>query len=277
VDYEFAPAPAGGYTVMGAATLIVRVTLPEGDDTSEIAARLVDVSPDGTTKTLVERGLLRPEDSGLQVFQLFANGWKVEEGHVLRLELLPRDASQQTPGFLVNYGRPSNDQRPVTISDVDIRVPVLETPGSLGGLVTAPAPKVLPKRPGVELAPGYGSVGAVQIIGRIDLGGKPTVKGRKLKVKMSCDDTANYSCAKARLKLTGAPKGGHARGRNAVLARGQDIRVGAGETDVLALRLTKRARKLFGGRNGVKRIRSEVFIKGNSAGFTTTTRIGKIR
>lgn len=162
-NYELPPAPAGGYTVMGAATLIARITLPEGDTTSEVAARLVDVSPDGTTKTLLERGLWRPEDGGVQVFQLTANGWEVEEGHVLRLELLPRDAAQTTPGFLTNYGRPSNDQRPVTIEDVDFRVPVLETPGSLDGLVSDPAPKVLPARPGVELAPGYTSIGAVSI------------------------------------------------------------------------------------------------------------------
>jgi hypothetical protein len=125
---------------MGAATVVARITLP--GDTSQIAARLVDVSPDGTTKTLVERGLWRPENKGLQVFQLFANGWKVEEGHVLRLELLPRDAARTTGGgFLANYGRPSDDQQAATIEDVDIRVPVLEAPGSLDGLVSDPAPK----------------------------------------------------------------------------------------------------------------------------------------
>jgi len=119
--------------------------------------------PTGRTKTLLERGLWRPEDKGLQVFQLTGNGWKVDEGHVVRLELLPRDAAQKTPGFLTNYGRPSNDQQPVTIEDVDFRVPVLEAPGSLGGLVSGPAPKVLPARPGVQLAPGYTSIGAVSI------------------------------------------------------------------------------------------------------------------
>ena len=139
---------------MGATTVIAEIALP--GDNSQIAARLVDVSPDGTTKTLVERGLWRPENSGYQVFQLFANGWKVEAGHVLRLELLPRDAAQTTPGgFLTNYGRPSNGQQSAFIGNIDVRVPVLESPGSLGGLVTAPAPRVLPDRPGVELAPGY--------------------------------------------------------------------------------------------------------------------------
>jgi hypothetical protein len=272
-DYELPPAPAGGYTVMGAATVVARITLP--GDTSQIAARLVDVSPDGTTKTLVERGLWRPTNQGLQVFQLFANGWKVEEGHVLRLELLPRDAAQKTPGgFLSNYGRPSNDQQSATIDDVDLRVPVLEAPGALGGLVTAPAPKVLPDRPGVELAPGYAD--AVSIKGDLGLAGKPTVKGKRLKVAMSCDDSASYSCRKARLKLEGAPKGKHARGKNAVLARGKNIRVDAGDTKTLALKLTKRGRKVFGGRNGVGRLRTEVFIRGDSTGFTTTKRTGKV-
>ena len=273
-DYELPPAPAGGYTVMGAATVVARITLP--GDTSQIAARLVDVSPDGTTKTLVERGLWRPTNQGLQVFQLFANGWKVEEGHVLRLELLPRDAAQKTPGgFLSNYGRPSNDQQAATIDDVDLRVPVLEAPGALGGLVTAPAPKVLPNRAGVELAPGYAD--AVSIKGDLGLAGKPTVKGKKLKVAMSCDDSANYSCRKARLKLKGAPKGKHDRGKNAVLARGKDIRVDAGDTRTLRLKLTKRGRKVFGGRNGVGRLRTEVFIRGDSTGFTTTKRTGKVK
>jgi len=123
-NYELPAAPAGGYTVMGAATVIANINLP--GDNSQIAARLVDVSPDGTTKTLVERGLWRPRKQGPQVFQLFANGWKVEEGHVLRLELLPRDAAQKTPGgFLSNYGRPSNGQQAATIDNVDLRVPEL--------------------------------------------------------------------------------------------------------------------------------------------------------
>ena len=94
---------------------------------------------------------------------------------------------------------------------------------------------------------------------------------------MSCDDSANYSCRKARLKLKGAPKGKHARGKNAVLARGKDIRVDAGDTKTLALKLTKRGRKVFGGRNGVGRLRTEVFIRGDSTGFTTTKRTGKVK
>ncbi len=294
-NYELPPAPAGGYTVMGAATVIARVTLPEGDDTSAVAARLVDVSPDGMTKTLIERGLWRPESGGHQVFQLFANGWKVEQGHVLRLELLPRDAAEKTPGgFLINYGRPSNDQRPVTIDDVDLRVPVLESPGSLGGLVTDPAPKVLPERPGVELARGYEAIGAVAIGGRQDLARGPTVKGGSLRTAMSCDGTAYYSCDVTKLVLEGAPKsGGRKAGRGAVLARQKGIDVAAGDERRLKLRLTRKGRELFGGRKivkrkrdgtktvktvkGLRRLRTEVIINGESAGFTVTRRVGKVR
>ncbi len=287
-NYEFPAAPAGGYTVMGAATIIADFTL--SGTNSQIAARLVDVSPDGTTKTLIERGLWRPENSGKQVFQLFANGWKVEEDHVLRLELLPRDSGQTTPGgFLSNYGRPSNGQEPATIDNVDVRVPVLEAPGALGGLVTDPAQKVLPDRPGVELAPGY--TGAVAITGPIDLIEKPTVKRDRLDTTVSCDSGSYYSCEGADILLEGAPEKGK-KGKGVVLAKGKDITVEAGGNDPLRLKLTNKARKLFkhkkvvtrknGKRQvkfvkGLKRLRTEVFINGESAGFTTAKRDGKVK
>ncbi|MGK2955299.1 MAG: CocE/NonD family hydrolase [Solirubrobacterales bacterium] len=160
-NYVVPAAPAGGYTMLGAPTVIAKIT--QAGANSQLAARLVDVSADGTTKTLVSRGLWRPENSGFQVFQLFANGWKVEEGHTLRLELLPKDAAGPANGFLTNYGRPSNGQQPATIDKLDLRIPVVEEPGSLGGLVTAPAPKVLPDRPDVALAPGFSEIGGITV------------------------------------------------------------------------------------------------------------------
>jgi dienelactone hydrolase len=288
-NYEFPPAPAGGYTVMGATTVIAEIALP--GDNSQIAARLVDVSPDGTTKTLVERGLWRPENSGYQVFQLFANGWKVEAGHVLRLELLPRDAGQTTPGgFLNNYGRPSNGQQSAFIGNIDVRVPVLESPGSLGGLVTAPAPRVLPDRPGVELAPGY--TDAVAIKGRIDLAGKPEAKRYKLRTQLSCDGDAFYSCPESEIAFKGAPKNGK-RGKGVVIAEGSEIKIAAGETAGRRFNLTDEGRKILRHRKVVKRtksgkqivkyvkglrkLRAEVLINGESAGFTTILRTGKVR
>ncbi|MBK5231761.1 MAG: acetylxylan esterase [Thermoleophilia bacterium] len=161
-NYSLPKAPAGGYTVLGSTTVVAKISLP--GDNSQIAARLVDVSANGQTKTLVSRGLWRPTQSGFQVFQLHANGWKVDTDHVLRLELLPRDSAQAAPGgFLSNYGRPSNNQQVATVSFVDLRIPVAESPGSLGGMVTAPAPRVLPDRPDVELAKGNEGIGSITI------------------------------------------------------------------------------------------------------------------
>lgn len=162
-SYQLPPAPASGYTVMGSPTVIAKINQP--GTTSQIAARLVDVAPDGSSKTLVNRELWRPAATkGYQVFQLQPNGWRVEQGHRLRLELLPGDhAKSALQGSLSNFGRPSNGQTAARISNLELRVPVVEAPGALGGLVKKPAKKVLPARPGVKLAPGLRKIGSVKI------------------------------------------------------------------------------------------------------------------
>ena len=71
-----------------------------------------------------------------------------------KLELLPKDANT-TPG--ASYGRPSNNQQNVTIANLQLRLPVRDAPGSLGGLVDYPAAKVVPA--GYQLAPGYPAQG----------------------------------------------------------------------------------------------------------------------
>ena len=130
--YRMDPAPPGGFTLMGSPTVVADI-LSLGP-TSQIAARLLDVDANGM-QTLVARGLYRPEintSATCQVFQLHPNGWKFEEGHVAKLELLPADQP---------YGRNSNGQLTVTVSNLRLRLPVLEAPG---GIVSAPSPKVLP-------------------------------------------------------------------------------------------------------------------------------------
>jgi fermentation-respiration switch protein FrsA (DUF1100 family) len=141
-NYKLAAAPAGGFTLMGSPTVIADISAPGGQ--SELAARLVDVAP-GETESLVARGLLRPGEGGTKmVFQLHPQAFHFAEGDVAKLELLPSDAP---------YARPSNAQAPIEVSNLELRLPVLETPGSLEGLVQTPAPKVLP--PGYQLAAGY--------------------------------------------------------------------------------------------------------------------------
>jgi fermentation-respiration switch protein FrsA (DUF1100 family) len=141
-SYRLPPTPAGGFTLIGSPTVVADISSPGGQ--SELAARLLDVSPGGT-ETLVARGLLRPGAGGNgMVFQLHPQAFKFATGDVAKLELLPSDSP---------YARASNAQAPITISNLQLRLPVLEPPGSLGGLVQPPAPKVVP--PGYELAVDY--------------------------------------------------------------------------------------------------------------------------
>ena len=140
-SYRLDPAPAGGYTLMGSPTVVARLTSPS--PTSQVAARLLDVAPDGDA-TLVARGTYRPEATGKQVFQLHPNGYEFAEGHEAKLELLPVDAP---------YGRPSNGQAPISIEKLKLRLPVVQKKGDLAGLVKRPARKFVPA--GYELARGY--------------------------------------------------------------------------------------------------------------------------
>jgi predicted acyl esterase len=129
------------FTMMGAATVIADFKLPGAN--SQVAARLLDVAPDGQ-ETLISRGLWRPTVSSKpvrQVFQLHPGAWRFAPGHTLKLELLPNDAP---------YGRASNGQQDVTVSNLQLRIPSLDRPGDSGGLVKAPLPKFLP--PGYKLA-----------------------------------------------------------------------------------------------------------------------------
>jgi len=142
--YRLDPAPAGGYTLMGAPTVIADFTAPSL--AAQVAARLLDVAPDGQ-ETLVARGLWRPKTGGTpvrEVFQLHPNGYRFEAGHVAKLELLPAD---------VPFSRVTNVQPPVIVQNLELRLPVLEEPGAAAGLVDEPQPKPLPE--GYELAPGF--------------------------------------------------------------------------------------------------------------------------
>jgi predicted acyl esterase len=163
VNYRLAAAPAGGFTLMGSPTIIAKVEAPSPN--AEIAARLVDVSPEGT-ETLIARGLYRPTGGSQEmVFQLHPQGYHFAAGHMAKLELLPSD---------VAYGRPSNLQTNITVSDLELRLPVMEQPGSLGGLVQKPAAKVVP--PGYQLAAEYQETAPPNNGGGGSGGGQTTTK-----------------------------------------------------------------------------------------------------
>jgi hypothetical protein len=137
--YDVRAAPRGGYTLLGSPTVIVKFKLP--GNTSQVAARLLDVDPLGM-ESLVARGLWRPQTgTHTQAFQLHANGWHFDKGHVARLELLAKDDGN---GLLGGYGRASNDQQKVAVSKLDLRLPVREKPGA-SKLIAAHAPYFVPK------------------------------------------------------------------------------------------------------------------------------------
>jgi hypothetical protein len=198
---------------------------------------------------------------------------------VLRLELLPKDASVPA-GLVANYGRPSNGQTDATVTDLDLRIPVADQPGAAGGLVTEPAAKVLPDRPGVKLAPGYDADDQIPIDDykppvnpdisrkRIVIG-KVTVKGKRLRIKARCPKAATV-CPKSRIVVTGAK-----RRNRGVLARFAKVWIKPGKSRLISARLTKR------GRNVVRKVKGRklaVKVRVKPAGINpkTVRRVAKV-
>jgi predicted acyl esterase len=143
------PKATAAYTLAGSPTVIAKLNVTGANDM--VAARLYDV--DGATQRLIARGVVRPLGAGAgpteQVFQLHPQAWTVQPGHELKLELLAQDSP---------YLRTSSaaaSQQPIMVTDLRLRLPVIEAPGrDLGGLrVEAPAAKYLPA--GYKLARDY--------------------------------------------------------------------------------------------------------------------------
>ena len=138
-SYRLDPAPAGGYTLMGSPTIIADINSPS--PTSQLAARLLDVDA-GRRRRDARRARALPAGDQLRHRERLARsssstrtGGSSRTGHIAKLELLPADQP---------YGRNSNGQAPITVSNLELRLPVLEQPGSLGGSCRSPAPKVVP-------------------------------------------------------------------------------------------------------------------------------------
>jgi fermentation-respiration switch protein FrsA (DUF1100 family) len=158
--------PAPGFTLLGSPTVLADLTTVGSD--SQLAARLLDVGPDGK-ESLVARGLLRPGGGGDVVFQLHPQGYRFAGGHQVKLELLPSDAP---------YSRPSNTQGPITVANLELRLPVLEQPGSLGGLVQSPA------APG-RIRPAAGGTGT--LLGAAGLAGRLRAARKQARVPLKCE------------------------------------------------------------------------------------------
>jgi hypothetical protein len=270
VTYSLGAAPAGGFTLMGSPTIIAHVESPSPN--SEIAARLLDVSPEGT-ESLVARGLYRPTGGNQEmVFQLHPQAYHFAAGHVAKLELLPSDFP---------YGRFSNLQVNVTLSDLEMRLPVLEQPGSLGGLVQTPAPKVVP--PGYTLAaefeqkappPPSGGGGEKPTpkppeppkVGFGGIAGKLTANGKAVLVPVRCSGEGDCTG-----KLSVSAKNGK---KSTVIARG-DYTLTKGTASNARLPLNSAGKKLVKESNKAKQKKFAGVLQLNDSGRGGTLKLNR--
>jgi hypothetical protein len=231
------PAAKSSFTMMGAATVIADINSPNPN--SQLVARLLDVAPDGQ-ESLVNRGILRPAiGSARQVFQLHPNGWEFAEGHVPKLELLPRDAGSS---IISSYARESNTPGPITVSKLELRLPVLQKVGALGGYVKVPAKKVVPA--GYALAKDFAELpfsnarlGKAKL--RIGKGGAPV------------DSPNSWVFCHATIEVFGGGAGSSAKKKGKMLARGK-VKVKNGKKRKAKLKLTKAGRKALRGKRTAK-------------------------
>jgi hypothetical protein len=136
--YKLPAAPASGFTLLGATTVIGEFSTPAAND--QVIARLYDVNvPGGGAQQLIGRQMYRPLNAGggftKQVFQLHPQAWNVAAGHVLKLELLVQDST---------YARSSSSPHSVQVKNLEVRVPTTDAPGSGEGIVQTPLAKYLP-------------------------------------------------------------------------------------------------------------------------------------
>lgn len=136
-SYRLPAATGNGYTLMGAPTVIANLNVT--GEFAYLAARLLDVDPATNKETLVARGVYRIDSNapnGQQVFQLHPGAWHFAKGHLAKLELLGQD---------VPYLRKSNGQFSITVSNLELRIPVHEVPGAPGtpSSVGTPKPPVI--------------------------------------------------------------------------------------------------------------------------------------
>jgi hypothetical protein len=263
--YRLPAAGGSGYTLLGSPTVLATFTNPAPN--SEIAARLLDVDPGGT-ETLVARQLYRPQiGKARQVFQLHPSGHLFAPGHVAKLELLPKDAGG---GSLNSYGRPANGQGDITVSNLDLRLPVADDPGAAAGQVgDSPA---LPLPCGVAIAPQYSSASYV----RATLGtGKVKIKGKKAKVPIDSAPGSNPCRVKVKLLGSGKGRAGAAKKKKKGGSLGKGgATIAGGQSKTVKVKLTKHGRKAVSKGRSVRVQVTTIDATGNTQ-QTTKVKLGK--
>ena len=104
--YKLGAAPASGFTIDGASTVIAEFSTPGAND--QVIARLYDVTSRPAPQQLIGRQTYRPLNVGegftKQTFQLHPNAWNVASGHVVKLELLVQRLDLRAQQHLAEIG-----------------------------------------------------------------------------------------------------------------------------------------------------------------------------
>jgi hypothetical protein len=111
--YELTPRRR--VTLVGSPKIHARLSISGArPEDTEIAARLLDVDPEGAHKRLVARGLYRPSGARARWY-LHPAAWVFRPGHTIELQLLGGDPP---------YARPSNSSFETTVSGLRLSLPV---------------------------------------------------------------------------------------------------------------------------------------------------------
>jgi len=127
----YALAATRPFTLLGLPA--IRATVAVKGTYAQLAARLWDIAPNGQQR-LISRGVRRltANQKGTINWLLSGNGYRVEAGHQLRLELLGSDFTPKNALQVPMY-RPSNGTFSVAISKLTLTLPTLQrSPGALG-------------------------------------------------------------------------------------------------------------------------------------------------
>ncbi len=236
----------GGFVMIGSPTVIADIT---SSPNSQISARLLDIQPDGT-EILVNRAIFRPTPgTSRQVFQLHPNGYRFPAGHIVKLELLPKDGGGAP---LTNYSRPSNGQAEIAVDDLQLRLPVLSRPGAQNGFIGAHAKYIVPA--GQKLAKDFADLGVPNASFRK---GKLKADAKKIKgtkVRSPQDWEAAHVSVEVLGGGGGAKKGAKKKKKAKPLAKGKAT-VAGGKTKKVTLKLTKTGKKKLAGRDGKAKVK----------------------
>ena len=136
--YKLAAAPASGFTIDGASTVIAEFSTPGAND--QVIARLYDENVSAKTEQLIGRQTYRPLNVGegftKQTFQLHPNSWNVPSGHVVKLELLVERLDLRAQQHLAELGS-GEEPRTAAADDRRARQRRRPGPGTAGPLPAA--------------------------------------------------------------------------------------------------------------------------------------------